>query len=65
MKIAVNTSGRVYLELTDGDLGTILKTAHPSKFTTRQLLDRMVGIWNANFEQDAHDALADLEETEA
>lgn len=62
MKITLTDTGKTVIELSEANIGTLMKTAHPSQFTTRQLLETMVQIWNANFEQDAADALDELEE---
>lgn len=63
MRVKVTGDG-IMAELTHTEQGIVLKAAHPSKWTTRQVFEHYLAIMAANFEQDIADTIADLEETE-
>jgi hypothetical protein len=60
MRFLSNSS--MLLEFDEIDLRAIMEESEATPFTTRQVLDRLVATYNANFENDIIDALKDLEE---
>lgn len=61
MKVVATQDG-VVIKLTDIDVNTLMKLAHPTPHTTRQVLETMVNIWSADFYQKAKSAIDVLDE---
>lgn len=63
MKVIVTDSG-VVIGLSKNDQATVLEVAHPTKYTTRQLLEAVVQQWTSDLYQDLQDAVDTLNEVE-
>lgn len=50
------------IELSEYDRGELMRAAHDTPYTTRQLLDRLLAMHTANLHEDLKLVLSDLEE---
>lgn len=61
MKVVATQDG-VVIKLTDIDVGTLMKLAHDTPFSTRAVLETMVQVWSANFYEDTKSAIEIMDE---
>jgi len=61
MKVTATGNG-VVIALSDIDINTLMKLAHPTSHSTRQVLETMTQVWSANFYEDAKTAIDILDE---
>jgi hypothetical protein len=61
MKV-VATSDGLSLVFTQMEQGRIMKAAHPTPFTTRQIVERLAACHSANLDSDLQDMIDTLTE---